>query len=161
MGLSPFAPDRMSRLPESVQQVAEVIGESAALDLVRRWPRTRTKGDVPFRPVLYVPARLPERHRLIDIIGADKARELVRVFAGETIFLATCASVVRNDRDTAILEAMRGQPTMTPAAVSAKFGIHPEHARKIMRRLRSSIPAMGTGEARRDHHDSIPKAHAA
>lgn len=148
-----------NRLPESVQQVADVIGEAAALDLVRRWPRTKTNGDVPFRPVLYVPARLAPDHRLVAILGWHKAEALVRVFGGDIIFLATCANVVRCDRDEAIAKALAKHAT--PAAIAVRFGISERHVRRIASRLRADKSAMGTRAARTDHAPVNPQAFAA
>lgn len=70
-------------LPDSVQMVADVIGEDAALKLVEQWPPT------PGHCVsIYVPARIPDAHRLVDIIGMEQARTLSRHFAGEVLKLA-------------------------------------------------------------------------
>jgi hypothetical protein len=150
MQLSLVSPWLMSkRLPDSVQQVAEVIGEAAALELVRRWPRTKTNGDVPFRIVLYVPTRLAPDHRLVAILGWGNAEKLARVFGGEIIFLATCANVSRSDRDEEIAKALSAHAS--PAAIAARFGISERHVRRIASKLRADKSAMGTRSMRADH----------
>ncbi len=70
-------------LPESMQVVAEVIGEDATMNLVARWPLT-PRGCIS----IYVPERMPETHRLVQIIGLNPARLLSMRFAGEIIKLA-------------------------------------------------------------------------
>lgn len=148
-----------NRLPESVQQVADVIGEAAALDLVRRWPRTRTNGDTPFRPIVYVPARLTPDHRLVAILGWNAAEMLVRAFGGDIIFLATCANVVRCNRDDAIAEALGRNAS--PAAIALRFGMSERHVRRIASKLRADKLAMGKRAARSDHANVISQSAAA
>lgn len=149
----------MSRLPESVRQVAEVIGETAALELVKRWPRQAVRGDVPFRPVMYVPSRLTPDHRLVAIIGWMLAERLVKAFGGDIIFLAMCANIVRNDRDQAIAEAVARNAT--PAAIAARFGMSERQVRRIIAKVRADIAAMETKRIHGDHPVNIPRAMAA
>lgn len=144
-------------LPDSVQQVAEVIGEEAALKLVNGWPRTAKAS----RPVVYVPARLTPDHRLVAILGWQTAERLVRVFGGDILFLATCASARRAGRDAEIEEDMRNGPTLSPAVIAQRYGIHVVHARRIMNRLRANIPAMGSEGAQEDHARTSPHSAAA
>lgn len=130
----------MSRLPDSVQQIADVIGEAAALDLVRRWPRTKTNGDTPFRPVIYIPAKLSPDHRLVSIVGWSNAAKLVRMFGGDIIFLATCAITLRDDRNDAIADMLA--KNASPAAVAIKLGMSERHVRRIASKARADKPAM-------------------
>lgn len=146
-------------LPDSVQQVAEVIGRESALELVRRWPRTKTNGDVPFRPVLYVPARLSPDHRLVAILGWNKAEALVRVFGGDIIFLATCANVVRDSRDDAIADALARNAT--PAAIATRLGMSERHVRRIAAKIRADMSAMGSRSNLSDHAATFETAIAA
>ncbi|KAG0929502.1 hypothetical protein G6F31_017329 [Rhizopus arrhizus] len=67
----------MNALPDSIQTLAEVIGESAALTLVRAWPPTTSSTTGRHRVIVYVPSTLPDQHRLIDILGYDVAQRLV------------------------------------------------------------------------------------
>jgi hypothetical protein len=141
-------------LPDSVQQIAEVIGEDAALTLVRCWPRTRSG-----RPVLYVPATLPADHRLVAIIGWHAAARLVKVFHGEIIFLATCAIVQRDGRNQLIAEALANRAS--PAAVAIKHGVSERQVRRIAAAMRADISAMDAAGRRGNHSRDIPQASVA
>lgn len=141
-------------LPDSVQQIADVIGEDAALTLVRRWPRTRSG-----RPVLYVPATLPADHRLVAIIGWHAAARLVKVFAGEIIFLATCAVVQRDGRNQLIAAALANRAS--PAAVAIKHGVSERQVRRIAAAMRAAIHAMATTGPRGNHAPDTTRASAA
>jgi hypothetical protein len=128
----------MAKLPDSVQQIAEVIGEAAALELVRRWPRTKTNGDTPFRPVIYVPATLTPSHRLVSILGWHNALKLSKAFPSDIIFLATCAGTVRDDRNEMIAKL---SATASPAAIAARVGLSERHVRRVLK-MHPDIPAM-------------------
>lgn len=139
----------MSRLPDSVQQIADVIGEAAALELVRRWPRTKTNGDIPFRPIMYVPAKLTPEHRLVAILGWQNAARLVRVFPGDLIFLATCAITLRDDRNDVIASMIARKVSV--ASVSIKLGMSERHVRRIVTKMRADKAAMERARTRKDH----------
>lgn len=148
-----------NRLPDSVRQVAEVIGEVAALELVKRWPRQAVKGDVPFRPVIYIPAKITPDHRLVQIIGWPLAVRLVKRFGGDIIFLATCANIVRDDRNQAIADAL--ERNTSPAAIAARFNMSERQVRRVIAKMRADSPAMGTGAVRGQHRAHYPQGIAA
>ena len=89
----PLKTSSMKALPDSIQTLAEVIGESAALTLVRAWPPTPSSTTGRHRVIVYVPSTLPDQHRLIDILGRDVAQRLVTHFGGELLFLAQRAGL--------------------------------------------------------------------
>ncbi|NSY36852.1 hypothetical protein [Leisingera sp. ANG59] len=64
---------RTVSLPESVEEIAEVIGRGLAVRLVEG---TRARGKRRWRRQLYVPAEIPEEHRIVSMIGLDAARRL-------------------------------------------------------------------------------------
>jgi len=148
-----------NRLPDSVRQVAEVIGEAAALELVKRWPRQAVKGDTPFRPVIYVPAKLTPDHRLVSIIGWHLAVKLVKACGGDIIFLATCANIVRDDRNQAIADAL--DRNASPAAIAARFNMSERQVRRVIAKMRSDSLAMGTVGMRGQHRAHHPQPIAA
>ncbi len=87
----------MRKLPESVQQIADLIGRERALELVRRWPKVSC-GAAPPRASVYIPRSLRPDHRLVEILGWRDADKITRSFPGEIIFLAECADEVREYR---------------------------------------------------------------
>lgn len=149
----------MPKLPDSVQMIADVIGEDAALELVRRWPRQPDKRYSCDRIIVSIPKRPTTSSRLVAILGWDNAAKLSREFGGEVLTLATCANLRRNDRDQAIARALANNAT--PAAISLRFGLNERHVRRIAARLRAeaaAIPAMGTRNLIADHpRDSGPR----
>jgi len=60
-------------LPESVEEIAEVIGRGNAVRLVEG---TRASGKRRWRRSLYVPAEMPEDHRIASMIGLEVATRL-------------------------------------------------------------------------------------
>lgn len=73
--LAEFAEGRGKRvpLPESVEEIAEVIGRGNAVRLVEG---TRASGKRRWRRSLYVPTDMPEEHRIASMIGLDAATRL-------------------------------------------------------------------------------------
>ncbi len=100
-------------LPESVQEIAEVIGRDGALLLIGQLPRCEVKdnpahggkhrsGGVSSRVILYVPKKLKPNHRLVQILGEERAQKLIEGFGGETLYPANCAGVYRRWRDSEV-----------------------------------------------------------
>jgi hypothetical protein len=73
--LAEFAEGRGQRvpLPESVEEIAEVIGRGNAVRLVEG---TRASGTRRWRRFLYVPAEMNEDHRIASMIGFGEATRL-------------------------------------------------------------------------------------
>lgn len=96
------------KIPDSVAEVAAVIGRERALYLVGKVPESmimiggyRTK-----RKCLYVPRTLPLDHPLVSIIGFADATKMVRMFGGEILKLGTCSRGVSEFRDQRIRELL-------------------------------------------------------
>lgn len=82
---------KLNELPQSVREIAEVIGVETALRLINQLP---TRLNDP-RPILYVPKRLKADHRLVEILGWHDANKLVQAFGGEILHPAACREVER------------------------------------------------------------------
>lgn len=128
----------MSALPDSIQTLAEVIGESAALTLVRAWPPTTSSTTGRHRVIVYVPSTLPDQHRLIDILGRDVAQRLVTHFGGELLFLASCFAATAHERRGQIARAIAcGMPR---EHVAREFGVSQTTIKRALRGARSAPP---------------------
>jgi hypothetical protein len=94
-------------LPESVQEIAAVIGDERALYLIGNLPTCYcgTPGHKSNRAMLYVPtmARLKPSHELVLILGWECAVKLVKAFGGEILKPANCTAIYREFRDANIL----------------------------------------------------------
>lgn len=101
--------DDLGDLPRSVQEIALVIGRADAMRLIGQLPTfvAGIEGKQSARKALYVPKRLPPRHRLVRILGAEKALKLVEAFGGRTLQPANCRYVFTRYRDEAILRMLR------------------------------------------------------
>lgn len=126
---SPFFDD----LPESVQEIADVIGTSAALRLVCQLPsRYRSHNDRSRRVIMYVPKRLRPDHRLVEILGFETARKLVDAFGGEIMYPANCRFVFDRYRDEAIVRMIDEGARVE--VVACLFGMTERHVRNITRK---------------------------
>ncbi|KIC15015.1 hypothetical protein [Leisingera sp. ANG-Vp] len=87
--LAEFAAGRGHRvpLPESVEEIAEVIGRENAVRLVEG---TRPRGRRRWRRQLYVPAEMPEGHRIATLIGLEDATKLSFSHANCILELPSC-----------------------------------------------------------------------
>ncbi|RYH04114.1 hypothetical protein EU805_01710 [Salipiger sp. IMCC34102] len=84
--------DDYTDLPQSVREIAEVIGRKLALDLIAALPQS---GSRPWRRMLYVPKNLPVDHWLVRKLGWHMAQKLSRAFAGMILQPANCRSIER------------------------------------------------------------------
>lgn len=118
-----------TRLPASVQELADVIGREQALTLIGQLPRTYPKGRRSGKVILYVPKVLSPHHRLVSILGWGDAQKLVDVFGGEILQPANCNCIARHARDCAVVGLLRsGVPLDVIAAI---FGISVRHVRNF------------------------------
>lgn len=90
----------MVQLPQSVQEIADVIGRTAALELVGQLPTyevrdKRYPNSITNRKVLFVPTSLKPDDRIISMIGYINATKLIRAFGGSFLFPAPCAEIYR------------------------------------------------------------------
>jgi len=118
-------------LPDSVQQIAEVIGADSALTLVRNWPRISVNASKRTRIAFYVPKKLLPNAPLIEVVGADAAAKLVERFGGSLMFLADCDKSLRaQSLSKAVIAAIAAGATTTN--VGRVFNISQRHARRIV-----------------------------
>ena len=96
------------RLPNSAQEIAEVIGIERTLYLIGKLPRAKcgTPGKQGIRAIMYVPKNLKPDHPLVRILGWCDAERLSRHFPGEILCPATCHEVYRRWRDQGIRDAV-------------------------------------------------------
>lgn len=96
-------------LPASVREIAQVIGREATLHLLGQLPACRAgkRGKESNRVILYVPKKLGPDHRLVQILGVERAMALVRAFGGEVMQPANCRRIYARYRDEAILKMLR------------------------------------------------------
>ena len=122
----------MSDLPQSVQQIAEVIGREAALTLIENLPRHTQPHHPAGRATLYVPKSIRADHRLVTILGEELAAKLVAAFGGEILYpaLFSVGRVRRNDRIREQLAA--GRPD---ADIAADAGITVRQLRNLKREV--------------------------
>lgn len=121
------------RLPESVQEIADVIGSERALYLIGQLPRcyVDTPGHKSWRLILYVPRTLKADHRLVKMIGWHDATKMVKAFGGEILYPRTCAGVYRQFRDASIVR-MLGEG-MTAKAIAELMDVSDRHVRNLAR----------------------------
>lgn len=82
----------IEELPQSLVDVAEVIGLAATLALVENAGGVR----------IYVPERLTDDHRLADWLGREAAASLSEAFAMEELVVPRCAEALRRVRNRQI-----------------------------------------------------------
>lgn len=82
------------RLPESLQEIREVIGMESALKLVADCGGTR----------IFIPKYLPENHRLVTLLGMEVAERLSQYFGGESLSIIRWAEALRVERNMHIID---------------------------------------------------------
>lgn len=124
------------QLPQSVQEIAVVIGRDKALLLIGALPRCYTgqPGKKSNQVVMYVPtlARLGLGHQLVRILGWIDAEKLSRHFGGELLKPANCAHIQREYLHKTIIGMMRGG-RMKATEVAAIVGVHERTVRNLVR----------------------------
>ena len=123
----------LNDLPESVREIAEVIGREDALRLVGQLPTcyAGTAGHRSHRVILYVPKTLKPDHRLVRILGWPIAMKLVRHFGGEILQPANCRKIYSRYRDEAILKMLHAGAR--PSMVADLLGVSERHVRNLAR----------------------------
>ena len=120
----------MEELPNSVREIAEVIGLDATLRLISQLPVCQRPGRKLPIVMLYVPKKLPPDHELVRMIGYPDAMKLVRVFGGEILYPASCRNVFKRFRDDAIVR-MAGMGART-SVIAELFGMTDRAVRYIV-----------------------------
>lgn len=123
------------RLPDTVQEIADVIGREAALFLIGQLPTcyAGADGKRSTRVILYVPKRLAPDHRLVRILGWHTALQLVQGFGGEILQPANCQEVYRRFRDD---EAKRlACAGLSAAQLAEVLAVSERHVRNITKEI--------------------------
>ncbi len=146
------------RLPESVQEIADVIGRDRALFLVGQLPRchqTRKHSKQSgWHVILYVPKVIKPDHQLVQILGWQDAAKMVAGFGGEILHPANCSEVYRPFRDKSALAMI--EQGMSPVAVAEVLGVSERHVRNLKREKAQEAFA-----AANDNTPAIPANRAA
>lgn len=116
-------------LPQSVQEVADIIGQEKALRLIGQLPQC---GKRSWRRALYVPtpARLRPGHRLIGILGEEDAHRLCRALGGTLLQPSANLTSIRRYRDDSLRrQRAEGASLRVLACV---FDLSPRQVRNIL-----------------------------
>lgn len=113
-------------LPESAQELANVIGLTGALALLALLGGVR----------LSVPKRFNDDHWIVEAIGPEPARKLMAYYGGEDVELPTCIGAGRAIRNANILsDSKQG---MSGAALALKYGMTGRSVRKILAQFKAT-----------------------
>ena len=80
-------------LPESLTDMAEIIGLNPTLAVVKAYGGTR----------LFVPKRMGTQHHLANLLGLEQARRLSNHFGGENLTIPRMATAMRTQRNREIV----------------------------------------------------------
>ena len=122
-----------ARLPNSVQEIADVIGRDLAMYLIGQLPRAYSEGHPSGEVILYVPKTLKPDHQLVRLLGWAPAMRMVRAFGGEILKPATCAHLYRAFRDESIRALLADG--YAAAMLAEWFGVCERHVKNIAREM--------------------------
>lgn len=91
--------DLLAPLPESVAEIAEVLGREKALSFIGQLPTSGTRA---WRVCVYIPKRLPLDHKLVDMLGWHDATRLCEAFSGMILQPSNCRFLHRHHRNREI-----------------------------------------------------------
>lgn len=127
----------IEHLPESVADVASVIGVEAALRIVGAAAPSeyrRPDGRRMTRRRVYVPAKPHAGHWLVELLGIEKAGELCANFGQCVLDLPPCAHIATAARDAAIVRAAEAGQSLD--VIGASFDLSARHVRRILQGAR-------------------------
>lgn len=126
-----------TKLPRSVQEIADVIGREQALRLIGSLPPSGSRS---WRVCLYVPKTLTSPdHRLVKVLGWGDAQKLVEEFAGMILQPSNCRQIARRIRNARIQE-MKYQG-VTLVEIASTFDLSTDRVREIASLARNrSVP---------------------
>lgn len=113
-------------LPQSIKDIADLLGLAAALALVKRYGGTYLK----------VPVGLKDgkvKGDLIALLGEEKALVFIRHYAGERVAIARCESSLRNARAIAIIA--KYDSGVSAAKLAIEYGMTERNVRNILKRI--------------------------
>nr|DAN07197.1 MAG TPA: Mor transcription activator family [Caudoviricetes sp.] len=125
--------DALDDLPSSVRPIAAVIGRRAALYLIGQLPVVVAgkPGKQSRRVQLYVPKTLDGNHRLVQILGQEKATALAQAFGGESLQPANCRWLYARHRDDAIVRMLADGAPMS--VVCSVMRVSRRHVTNVLR----------------------------
>lgn len=136
------------RLPDSVEEIAEVIGRDRALEFIGKLPQA---GKRKWRVCVYIPKTLPADHKLVAMLGWHDAQRLVRAFSGMILQPSNCRFLEKEHRWRRVRE-MAGDG-ISDDEIAGQMGFSPERVREIIagRRVSGDLatPCRGTRQRRR------------
>jgi len=109
--------------PNSIQELADVIGLHNALALVKAYGGTRLA-------VPKLPATKPD---LLSLLGEDSYKTLARSYGGETLEIPRCAKLMTLARDIEILHGRRRK--LGCRELAAQFAMTERGIQKALRRV--------------------------
>lgn len=110
-------------LPESIQEMIDVIGLQATLLIVEERGGIR----------LCVPTKVKSDNWLTQLIGTEAMIKLVDYYSGEEIDIARCASAIKAAQDQKIFEKLKAG--VSQAKLAREFGYTERGIRKLKKRL--------------------------
>lgn len=99
-------------LPEKISELGQVIGLDAALKLAAAWPGIR----------LFVPKQIEADHPIAVAIGFKAARELSKIYGGESITPPICQRYHRAAMKAQMMKEYRNGASASELA--RKYGVH-------------------------------------
>lgn len=141
------------RLPESVEEIAAVIGRQRALYLIGKLPRYYDAVNQNDRVMLYVPKQLTVTHSLVQILGWQDAQRMVDAFGGEILKPANCSHIYRAFRDRHIIRLVgEGLPAQV---VAEWFDVCARHVRNIARDVMPKEKPQVAQKAANDNNQAV------
>lgn len=122
-------------LPDSVAEIAQVIGRERALFLVGQLPPC---GSRPWRVAVYVPRRMRPDHILVAILGWRDAERMAWAFGGEILQPAICATLERGWRNREIWR-LRDEG-LESGEIADRVGASSDVVRKVLQAGRGNPP---------------------
>lgn len=110
-------------LPESIQEMIDVIGLQATLLIVQERGGIR----------LCVPTKVSESNWLTQLIGKEAMSKLVEYYCGEEVEIPRCASAIKAAQDQKIFEKLKAG--VSQAKLAREFGYTERGIRKLKKRL--------------------------
>lgn len=118
-------------LPQSVQEIADVIGRDKALFLIGQLPQC---GKRSWRANLYVPKRLKPDHQLVKLLGWKDANRMAREFGGMILQPSNCRHLHRQFRNASIHRM--ADEGMTVDQIAFAVDLTPRQVRNVLRQER-------------------------
>lgn len=113
----------LHHLPESVQEMADVIGLHETLLIVQERGGIR----------LCVPTKAKQNHWLSDLIGIEAMKKLVEYYCGEEIEIPRCAAAIKAAQEEEMYKLL--ESGMSQPQVAKMFG----YTERTIRRLKVRI----------------------